>query len=85
MTEDRGPLGLVLSFPVEEGGIWMPEKVKVKVDHWTCHVQFLVTPWAVDYHGPPSVGLLRQEYWSGLPFPSPERLKNIYFFSLVSL
>ena len=58
MTEDRGPLGLVLSFPVEEGGIWMPEKVKVKVDHWTCHVQFLVTPWTI-----PSKEFSGPEYW----------------------
>ena len=31
-----------------------------------------VTPWTVAYHTPPSMGFSRQEYWSGLSFPSPE-------------
>ena len=30
-----------------------------------------VTPWTVAYQAPPSMGFSRQEYWSGLPFPSP--------------
>ena len=29
------------------------------------------TPWTVAYEAPLSMGFLRQEYWSGLPFPSP--------------
>ena len=33
------------------------------------HVQLFVIPWAIAYRAPPSIG--RQEYWSGLPFPSP--------------
>ena len=40
------------------------------------HVQLLVTPWTVSYQAPPSVGFSRQEYWSGLPFPSPGDLPN---------
>ena len=39
-------------------------------------VQLLVTPWTVAYHAPLSMGFSRQEYWSGLPFPSPENLPN---------
>ena len=31
-------------------------------------------PWTVAYYTPPSMGFSRQEYWSGLPFPSPEDL-----------
>ena len=31
----------------------------------------LVTPWTVAYQAPPSMRFSRQEYWSGLPFPSP--------------
>jgi len=31
-----------------------------------------VTPWTVARQGPLSMGFSRQEYWSGLPFPSPE-------------
>ena len=40
------------------------------------HVQLLVTPWTVAYQAPPSIGFSRQEYWSGLPFPSPGDLPN---------
>ena len=29
------------------------------------------TPWTAAYHAPPSMGFSRQEYWSGLPLPSP--------------
>ena len=35
------------------------------------HVRLFVTPWTVAYQAPPSMGFSRQEYWSGLPFPSP--------------
>ena len=31
----------------------------------------LATPWTVVCQAPLSMGLSRQEYWSGLPFPSP--------------
>ena len=30
----------------------------------------------IDYQAPPSMGFSRQEYWSGLPFPSPGDLPN---------
>ena len=33
-------------------------------------VWLFVTPWTVAYQTPPSMGFSRQEYWSGLPFPS---------------
>ena len=33
-------------------------------------------PSTVDYQAPPSMGLSRQEYWSGLPFPSPGDLPD---------
>ena len=36
------------------------------------HARLFATPWTVAYHAPPSMGFSRQEYWSGLPFPSPE-------------
>ena len=38
--------------------------------------QFFATPWTVTYQAPPSMGFFRQEYWSGLPFPSPEDVPN---------
>ena len=34
------------------------------------------TPWTVAYQAPPSIGFSRQEYWSGLPFPSPGDFLN---------
>ena len=34
-------------------------------------VQLFVTPWTVAHQAPLSMGFPRQEYWSGLPFPSP--------------
>ena len=39
-------------------------------------VQLFVTTWTVAYQVPLSVGFSRQEYWSGLPFPSPRDLLN---------
>ena len=33
-------------------------------------------PWTVACQVPLSMGFSRQEYWSGLPFPSPEELPN---------
>ena len=35
------------------------------------NVLLFVTLWTVVYQAPPSMGFSRQEYWSGLPFPSP--------------
>ena len=34
-------------------------------------VQLLTTPWTSAHQAPPSMGFSRQEYWSGLPLPSP--------------
>ena len=34
-------------------------------------VWLLVTPWTAAYQAPPSTGFSRQEYWSGVPLPSP--------------
>ena len=39
-------------------------------------VQLFATPWTVAYQASPSVGFSRQEYWSGLPFPSPGDLPD---------
>ena len=33
-------------------------------------------PWTIAYQAPSSMGFSRQEYWSGLPLPSPEDLLN---------
>ena len=39
-------------------------------------VQLFVTPWTVAYQASPSMGFSRQEYQSGLPFPSPGDLPD---------
>ena len=41
------------------------------------HVWLFVTPWTVAHQAPLSFGLPRQEYWSGLPFPSPGDLPDL--------
>ena len=39
-------------------------------------VRLFATPWTVAYQTSPSMGFFRQEYWSGLPFPSPRDLPD---------
>ena len=34
-------------------------------------VGLLATPWTAAHQSPPSMGFSRQEYWSGVPLPSP--------------
>ena len=41
------------------------------LSHFSC-VWFVVTLWTVTHQAPLSMGFSRQEYWSRLPFPSPE-------------
>ena len=45
-------------------------KWKVKVKSLSC-VRLLVTSWTAAHQAPPSMGFSRQEYWSGVPLPSP--------------
>ena len=37
------------------------------------HVGLCATPWTATHQAPPSLEFSKQEYWSGLPFPSPVR------------
>ena len=46
-------------------------KVKVRVIN-SSHVRLFTTPWTIDNQAPLSMEFFRQEYWSGLPFPSPK-------------
>ena len=50
-------------------------KSEVKVKSLS-RVRLLVTPWAVAHQASQSMGFSRQEYWSGLPFPSPGDLPD---------
>ena len=40
-------------------------------------VRLLATPWTAAYQALPSMGFSRQEYWSGVPLPSPGDLPNL--------
>ena len=47
-------------------------------------VRLLATSWTAAYQAPPSMGFSRQEYWSGLPLPSPKE-EPIRTYIIVSL
>ena len=49
------------------------KKVKVKS---LSHVRLFATPWTVAHQAPPPMEFSSQEYWSGLPFPSPGDLPD---------
>ena len=71
--------------------IYSQEKIKFKISTWKrCWIQLksesvshsvmfetFVTPWTLARHTPLSMEFSRQEYWSGMPFPSPEDLPNL--------
>ena len=40
------------------------------------HARLLATPWTAAYQAPPSMGFYRQEYWSGVPLPSPRSIQK---------
>ena len=52
-------------------------KWKVKLKSLS-RVQLLATPWTAAFQAPPSMGFSRQEYWSGVPLPSPWLLAKEY-------
>ena len=43
---------------------------------WFSRVRLFVMPWTIARQAPLSIGFSRQEYWSGLPFPSPGDLPD---------
>ena len=55
-------------------------KVKVKS---LSHVRLLATPWTAAYQAPPSMGFARQQYWSGVPLPSPA--SNLHWSSILHM
>ena len=61
-------------------------KWKVKVKSLSC-VWLLATPWTTAHQAPLSMGFSRQEYWSGVPSPSPRclifYLAALYHFSFI--
>ena len=43
-------------------------------------VRLLATPWIAAHQAPPSMGFSRQEYWSGVPLPSPNHMLSLPLF-----
>ena len=60
-------------FPTAESFL---KRVKYSEVKSHSHVQLFATPWTVAHQALPSMGFSRQEYWSGLPFPSPGDVPN---------
>ena len=72
--KDRFPALQADSLPAEPQGKPLDE-LNVKS---LSHVQLSVTPWTVAYQAPLPMGLSKQLYWSGLPFPSPGKHFSIF-------
>ena len=51
-------------------------RLSAKTSQSLSRVRLFMTPWTVAYQASPSMGFSRQEYWSGLPFPSPGDLPD---------
>ena len=70
--------GIKPTSPTLSGGFFITEPLEKPTDvlKWSdvkllSHVRLFATPWPVACQAPTSMGFFRQEYWSGLPFPSP--------------
>ena len=50
--------------------VWDTKGCEKKVKSLS-RVRLLATPWTAAHQAPPSTGSSRQEYWSGMPLPSP--------------
>ena len=58
-------------------------KWKVKVKSLS-PVWLVATPWTAAYQAPPSMGFSRQEYWSGVPLPSPIHCNRLSYLRSLS-
>ena len=72
-NEDKGPRSLREVLSLHQHGLsatalWVNPSEVAQSDS--------ATPWTVPYQAPPFMGFSRQEYWSGLPFPSPGDLPD---------
>ena len=57
--------------------LWEEKDIQVQEAHaYVTHVWLFVTPWSVAHQTPLSIGLSKQEHWSGLPFPPSGDLSN---------
>ena len=76
-VKSRSPTLQVDSLPSKQQG----KPKNTGVGHFSSiqslsHVRLFATPWTVAYQASPSMGFSRQEYWSGLAFPSPGDLPD---------
>ena len=62
--------GIKPTSPALAGGFFTSELPGKPCEGLASIVSDPVTPWAVAHKAPPPVGFSRQDYWSGLPFPS---------------
>ena len=72
ILQARTPEWVAISF----SNAW---KWKVKVKSLS-HARLLATPWIAAYQAPPSMGFPKQEYWSGVPLPSPNGFPYVLQF-----
>ena len=80
-SKDRGTLAKIVKLiqfqeNTETGLKWtktLADYLEVKC---LSRVRHFATPWTVAYQAPQSMGFSRQEYWSGLRFPSPGDLPD---------
>ena len=58
---------------------WKMKVKSLRLSTWKLHsrVRLLATPWTAVYQAPPSMGFSRQEYWSGVPLPSPVLYRHV--------
>ena len=66
-----------MQYPLRVG--WGTEQVRACLPSCFSHVRLFVTPRTVALQAPLSMGLSRQGYWSGLPFPSPRYWRLLYY------
>ena len=72
--QQDNPVPSLLLAPCNEG--WLPLVFIIVHAPSLSHVQLFETPWTIACQAPLSLGLFRQEYWSGLPCPPPGDLPN---------
>ena len=66
------------------GWHFLLQRMKVKVKSLS-RVRLFAIPWTAAYQAPPTMGYSRQEYWSGLPLPSPINMcrSGLFYFITV--
>ena len=65
------PINIQVLFPLE-----LTDWISLQAKSLLSHVLLFAIPLTVAYLAPPSMEFFRQEYWSGLPFPSPGDISN---------